>query len=428
MSNKHAVALRINFNGQSSNYKVSNFLKKWRKFFKDMRVFLNYVIIAFFITTISSAVMAETFQLNELEVGECQQLFYDDQSGKIIMRQDVSKCSEWEASFEETNFFGMLVTLLSKAKTDAFNVEVGVVVNEKNAERDDYVWQAVDATAVADWQDPISEISFILPPDLRSVVSNSISEGKAFNVGLINALYWSGNLYKVSANDLAAAKSAKKLDFKLEFSTMSDEKRKKVQFVLKSFKYYKSNIDGLYGAGTKKALGTYHSKHHVGTNIFDEILMDSNYLNAIHVSDDLDKHAAKMVASAKRLVRKGKCTFEQLEEFGGWVKSGKRSGQYFLDCGEARYWFNPNSNSPVTKSADHLSEATARDACWKFIKNEAPRARIQALNNSYTKHKVGSVTFRQGFKVKNAFGQTLKYYANCVIQNDRTMKTSIQPQ
>ena len=47
--------------------------------------------------------MAETFQLNELEVGECQQLFYDDQSGEIIMRQDDSKCSEWEDSFEEAS-------------------------------------------------------------------------------------------------------------------------------------------------------------------------------------------------------------------------------------------------------------------------------------------------------------------------------------
>jgi hypothetical protein len=30
-------------------------------------------------------------------------IFYEDQSGEIIMRQDDSKCSEWEDSFEEAS-------------------------------------------------------------------------------------------------------------------------------------------------------------------------------------------------------------------------------------------------------------------------------------------------------------------------------------
>ena len=64
----------------------------------------------------------------------------------------------------------------------------------------------------------------------------------------------------------------------------------------------------------------------------------------------------------------------------------------------------------------------------KSIKEKSPRSKIQPFNNNYTKHKIGSVTYVQGFKVKNAFGQTEKYFAYCVAQNDRTFTIKIELQ
>ena len=151
----------------------------------------------------------------------------------------------------------------------------------------------------------------------------------------------------------------------------------------------------------------------------------SRILKYIKVSDDLNLYRNKMALAALKLNKSGKCTNEQLIYYGGWVKSGQRKGQYFMDCGKTRYWFNPKDGSNSIKTDKHFSESNSRKACTDYILREVTGAKIQPFNNNYTKHTIGSVTYVQGFKVKNIQNQTLKYNAFCVIQSDRTMEVNI---
>ena len=134
-----------------------------------------------------------------------------------------------------------------------------------------------------------------------------------------------------------------------------------------------------------------------------------------------------MISAAKKLVNEKTCSFNEIKEYGGWVKSGVRKGKYFMDCGGTRHWLDPTKSTEALKSANHVSENTARNACFDYVLKKIPDAKIQPFNNNFTKHIVGSVTYTLGFKVKNAFNQTIKYYAYCLI-NEGSIEVNISPQ
>ena len=234
-----------------------------------------------------------------------------------------------------------------------------------------------------------------------------------------------------------------------EFTKLQLEARKSIQKTLQVQGFYKLTIDGLYGSGTASALKNYNAKYFDKKNLLNrgkvqqlfEIVLqqeqkiavsteinttvNSRYLSAIKLSDDLDKYGTKMASAVGVLIRNGTCSYKEISDYGGWVKSGQRKGQYFMDCGGTRHWFNPNNTTKTLSTAQYVSESSARDACWDYIRAKYSGAKFQAFNNSFTKHLVGSVTYRAGFKLQNAFGNTIKYYADCLIQSDRTMSVNV---
>lgn len=168
-------------------------------------------------------------------------------------------------------------------------------------------------------------------------------------------------------------------------------------------------------------------------NSYEQKISDANekkkiddIVGIISVSDDLAKHRSKMAKAALELIKVGKCTRSQIKYYGGWVKSGERSGQYFMDCGKQRVWFNPKS--PNTAYADRaISENKASEMCKNAIKRQAlTQPDFHYFDTSYTVHNpVKSVTYVQGFDVKNAFGAKMKYRAYCLIQPSGNLDLSL---
>ena len=268
----------------------------------------------------------------------------------------------------------------------------------------------------------------------------AIKNKKKFNVGYFTSANWVGGLYGFPEEELIAQKEKITATFddaslKAAFNEQDLKTRKQMQTILKIRDHYSSSIDGLYGKGTLAALKSYGSETVSITGLSQTTLIKSvmrtllsevRLLSAISVSDDLNKYLNQMYLGVARLVKDNKCDLREVEYFGGWVKSGQRKGQYFMDCGNTRHWLNPTSTSGSVTTARHLSESTARDMCWAYIRREIPGASMQALNTSFTKHTTGSVTYTAGFKAKNIYGNTIKYYAYCLIQPDRSMEVTVQ--
>ena len=168
-------------------------------------------------------------------------------------------------------------------------------------------------------------------------------------------------------------------------------------------------------------------------NYYEQKISDANekkkiddIVGIISVSDDLAKYRSKMAKAALELIKAGKCTRSQIKYYGGWVKSGERSGQYFMDCGKQRVWFNPKS--PNTVYADRaISESKASEMCKNAIKRQAlTQPDFHYLDTSYTVHNPRkAVTYVQGFDVKNAFGSKMKYRAYCLIQPSGNLELSL---
>ena len=218
------------------------------------------------------------------------------------------------------------------------------------------------------------------------------------------------------------------VDKKTEFGQLSKQARLDIQKILKAMGYYQYTIDGLYGLGTNKAISRYQSEQNIKSFPLQSILREKIYFEAVQDSDDFPNYSTKMFFAAKDLIKRGDCSTEQIKSFGGWVKSTQRPGQYFIDCENNRFWLKLKSSSNSAKQDQHIPETLARDFCWTNIKRTAPDARIQAFNNSYTRHKAGSVTYTQGFKVKNSFGKTEKYYAYCTIESNREINVRVSKQ
>jgi hypothetical protein len=150
------------------------------------------------------------------------------------------------------------------------------------------------------------------------------------------------------------------------------------------------------------------------------------YIEAIKKSSDAKKYKTKMAMAAKQLALSNKCTINEISGFGGWAKSTSRPGMYFVDCGGTRHWFNPSQKKVEVTTSQHVSETAAQKGCMKAVRSElGSAASFKTFDSSYTKHIKGSVTYRQGFTIKNAFGTKVHYYADCLIQSDRTFELNI---
>ena len=161
-------------------------------------------------------------------------------------------------------------------------------------------------------------------------------------------------------------------------------------------------------------------KNRLDKNKIDEIA------KLISVSDDLNKHRTAMARAALKLVETGKCSHAQIKEYGGWVTSGQRSGQYFMDCGKQRVWFNPSAANTVYADRS-VPETKAREMCQNAIKREAlTKPKFHFFDTSYTVHNPRkAVTYIQGFEVVNAFGAKIKYRAFCLIQPSGNLELSL---
>ena len=147
----------------------------------------------------------------------------------------------------------------------------------------------------------------------------------------------------------------------------------------------------------------------------------------IRLSSDLNKYRSKMAKAALDLIRNGKCTRGQIKDYGGWVKSGGRPGQYFMDCDDQRVWFNPKSKN-TTYADSAISETSAATKCRNSITAETiNKPNFHFFDKSYTVHSPGkAVTYLQGFDVLNGVGAKIKYRAYCLIQPSGALELSLQ--
>jgi hypothetical protein len=140
-------------------------------------------------------------------------------------------------------------------------------------------------------------------------------------------------------------------------------------------------------------------------------------ISLIQSSDDLDVHGAKMVAETRSLISGKMCSPDQIRYFGGWVKSQTRVGQYFLDCGDQRFWLNPSSEETLHKDMPVPRDAAEKE-CRNYIKgNFVGTVNFHYFDRSYTIHnQLSSVTVIQGFDITNSFGTDINYRAFCTFQ------------
>ena len=149
-------------------------------------------------------------------------------------------------------------------------------------------------------------------------------------------------------------------------------------------------------------------------------------ISIISSSDDLTKYRSRMAQAVIELIKTGKCSRAQVKYYGGWVKSGERSGQYFMDCGDRRVWFDPKAENAVYADKA-ISETEASEMCRVAIKKQTlTEPSFHFFDTSYTVHSPRkAVTYLQGFDVKNAFGTKMKYRAYCLIQPSRSLELSL---
>ena len=153
----------------------------------------------------------------------------------------------------------------------------------------------------------------------------------------------------------------------------------------------------------------------------------NDIISLISGSDDLDKYRTKMAKAALDLIKKGKCSRKQIkDDNGGWWRSSERKGQYFMDCGRQRVWFDPKSKTGVY--ADQaISESRASEMCKDAIRGQTLTSpNFHFFDKSYTVHNPRkSVTYVQGFDVQNAFGTKIDYRAYCLIQPSGSLELSL---
>lgn len=358
--------------------------------------------------------LSEVYEFEELEAGKCHTLQFDSNTGEIT-----------NTEFNKNGCKPSFLTALGRSAAT-----YSIVIKEINAEYWDYSWGDKEVL-IQRKADRVVAKHKLSKPEI-AVISYAINSGKNFNIGYINGIQWAGGLFGQPSR--VDGKKQKNIvsdndNLRSVFNAYSAADRKTIQQVLKDIGHYRSGIDGLYGPGTRSAINSFAQTTEQPLNavfVLEKLISFSATLAAIKYSDDLNKFGASMLAGAQNLIDQNKCSLSEIKDYGGWVKSGQRKGQYFMDCGNTRHWLNPINSSGHVTTARHVSESAARDMCWAYVRREIPGASMQAFNTSFTKHSAGAVTYTAGFKAKNIYGNTIKYYAYCLIQPNRSMEVTFQ--
>lgn len=177
-----------------------------------------------------------------------------------------------------------------------------------------------------------------------------------------------------------------------------------------------------------------NSKYLEKVNLYEQKISDAEekkkfdaIVALISGSDDLDKYRKEMAEAALELIKTGKCSRKQIkDDNGGWWKSGERKGQYFMDCGAQRVWFDPKARKAVYADRP-VPEVDAAEICKNAIREKAlAQPNFHYFDSSYTVHNPRmAVTYVQGFDVKNAFGAKINYRAYCLIQPSGQLDLSL---
>lgn len=360
--------------------------------------------------------LSTEYEFYEADIGKCLALKFNDTTGIVTMQQyNYDSCS------------AKPTYLIRMARTAA---RYEVLVQETDGDFIDYSFKSEEVLIRRNSNGAFVEHR-LLDHEMRKLVA-AIQAGKSFNIGYFDGKAWTGPRFNLPHSIDGITQKAKKIDdheLRTAFNNYSVEERKLLQSTLKALGYYKSVIDGLYGPGTRAAIYSFardRGQSENTLNVLRGILSSNATLAAIKYSDDLNKFGASMLAGAQNLIDQNKCSLSEIKDYGGWVKSGQRKGQYFMDCGNTRHWLNPTNSSGSVTTARHVSESAARDMCWAYVRREIPGASMQAFNTSFTKHSAGAVTYTAGFKAKNIYGNTIKYYAYCLIQPNRSMEVTFQ--
>lgn len=77
------------------------------------------------------------------------------------------------------------------------------------------------------------------------------------------------------------------------FTTLSKDQRSQIQSNLKASGFYKSPIDGLYGAGTKKALEAYNKRHLSGSDLTKKVNVERLLLSLFSATPPLETFSPK---------------------------------------------------------------------------------------------------------------------------------------
>jgi hypothetical protein len=153
---------------------------------------------------------------------------------------------------------------------------------------------------------------------------------------------------------------------------------------------------------------------------------NSRLYKVIMKSDDANRYADRMYHTANDAIRKGLCTLEDIEYYGGFVSSTSKKGKYFMDCQDftQRIWFDSNSKSDTAKQVRQVSVGDASVACKRAIENEFGKVRHAWLPN-ITQHPLnGNTTVMSSF-TKKVMGQKMKYWSRCLVTSSGTVELNV---
>jgi hypothetical protein len=77
------------------------------------------------------------------------------------------------------------------------------------------------------------------------------------------------------------------------FTSLAKDQRSQIQSNLKASGFYKSSIDGLYGAGTKKALEAYNKQHLSGSDLTKKVNVERLLLSLFSATPPLETFSPK---------------------------------------------------------------------------------------------------------------------------------------
>lgn len=162
------------------------------------------------------------------------------------------------------------------------------------------------------------------------------------------------------------------------------------------------------------------------SNNNSNINKNSRLYKVMMKSDDANRYADRMYQTANDAIRKGLCTIEDIEYYGGFVRSTSKKGKYFMDCQDftQRIWFDSNSKSNTAKQVRQVSVGDASVACTRAIENKFGKVR-HAWFPEITQHPLnGNTTVMSSF-TRKVMGQKFKYWSRCLVTSSGTVELNV---